>query len=76
MSSTLHIERLAGPQATPWLPELARLRISVFRAYPYLYDGDTGYEENYGYTDLMVDGAPSPHQPDTTLRWLIDRPRS
>lgn len=25
-----------------------------------------------GYTDLMVDGAPSPHQPDTTLRWLID----
>lgn len=47
MSSTLHIERLAGPQATPLLPELARLRISVFRAYPYLYDGDTGYEENY-----------------------------
>ena len=30
----------------------------------------------YGYTDLMVDGAPSPHQSDTTLRWLIDRPRS
>ncbi|TDP40744.1 hypothetical protein DEU29_101294 [Idiomarina aquatica] len=30
----------------------------------------------YGYTDLMVDGAPSPHQPDTSLRWLIDRPRS
>ena len=27
---------------------------------------------NYGYTDLMVDGAPSPHQSDTTLRWLID----
>ena len=31
---------------------------------------------NYGYTDLMVDGAPSPHQSDTTLRWLIDRLRS
>ncbi|OPE05916.1 peptidase M23, partial [Pseudomonas aeruginosa] len=30
----------------------------------------------YGYTDLMVDGAPSPHQSDTTLRWLIDRLRS
>ena len=29
-----------------------------------------------GYTDLMVDGAPSPHQSDTTLRWLIDRLRS
>ena len=32
--------------------------------------------ENSGYTDLMVDGAPSPHQSDTTLRWLIDRLRS
>ena len=31
---------------------------------------------NIGYTDLMVDWASSPHQPDTTLRWLIDRPRS
>ncbi|ECG1065550.1 aromatic amino acid transporter, partial [Salmonella enterica subsp. enterica] len=25
---------------------------------------------------LMVDGAPLPHQPDTIIRWLIDRPRS
>ncbi|ROZ80330.1 hypothetical protein EF096_18005 [Pseudomonas neustonica] len=32
--------------------------------------------DNIGYTDLMVDGAPSPHQSDTTLRWLIDRLRS
>ena len=32
--------------------------------------------EFIGYTDLMVDGAPSPHQSDTTLRWLIDRLRS
>ena len=31
---------------------------------------------HFGYTDLMVDGAPSPHQSDTTLRWLIDRLRS
>ncbi len=39
-------------------------------------DGSVGVEllssEIFGYTDLMVDGAPSPHQPDTTLRWLID----
>lgn len=35
----------------------------------------SGYRD-YGYTDLMVDGAPSPHQSDTTLRWLIDRLRS
>ncbi len=32
--------------------------------------------ENMGYTDLMVDGAPLPHQPDTIIRWLIDRLRS
>lgn len=36
-------------------------------------DNDTA---KIGYTDLMVDGAPSPHQSDTTLRWLIDRLRS
>ena len=35
-----------------------------------------GWDQNTGYTDLMVDGAPSPHQSDTTLRWLIDRLRS
>ena len=34
------------------------------------------YLKKMGYTDLMVDGAPSPHQSDTTLRWLIDRLRS
>ena len=32
--------------------------------------------KNLGYTDLMVDGAPLPHQPDTIIRWLIDRLRS
>ena len=32
--------------------------------------------QNKGYTDLMVDGAPLPHQPDTIIRWLIDRLRS
>ena len=34
------------------------------------------FRYNNGYTDLMVDGSPSPHQSDTTLRWLIDRLRS
>ncbi len=34
------------------------------------------FRDFLGYTDLMVDGAPSPHQSDTTLRWLIDRLRS
>ncbi len=34
------------------------------------------YPSFSGYTDLMVDGAPLPHQPDTIIRWLIDRLRS
>ncbi len=29
------------------IPALARLRIEVFRDWPYLYDGDMGYEERY-----------------------------
>ncbi len=29
------------------LPELARLRIEVFREWPYLYEGDAAYEERY-----------------------------
>ena len=29
------------------LPDVARLRIAVFREWPYLYDGDMSYEEAY-----------------------------
>ena len=29
------------------LPDLARLRIAVFREWPYLYEGDATYEERY-----------------------------
>lgn len=29
------------------IPALARLRITVFRAFPYLYDGDAAYEADY-----------------------------
>lgn len=41
------IETLAGERIVPVLPDLARLRISVFREWPYLYDGDVAYEEKY-----------------------------
>jgi GNAT superfamily N-acetyltransferase len=36
-----------GTEITPWLAELARLRIAVFREWPYLYDGDADYEQRY-----------------------------
>ena len=36
-----------------FIPELARLRITVFRDYPYLYDGSMDYEEQYLQTYLQ-----------------------
>ena len=47
MPDSLHLQRLSGAAINAWLPELARLRIQVFRECPYLYDGSTAYEENY-----------------------------
>ncbi|MBO9579414.1 MAG: GNAT family N-acetyltransferase [Sphingobium sp.] len=42
------VETLANPAArAAALPDLARLRIAVFREWPYLYDGTFDYEERY-----------------------------
>jgi GNAT superfamily N-acetyltransferase len=41
------IERVCGQAIEPYLSALARLRIEVFRAYPYLYEGTRAYEESY-----------------------------
>ena len=43
----LRIEVVQGAKATPYLEDLARLRIAVFRAFPYLYEGDLEYERVY-----------------------------
>ncbi len=47
MSESLNIQRVTGDDIQAYLPELARLRIQVFREYPYLYEGSAAYEENY-----------------------------
>ena len=47
MSDSLRLQRFSGAAIHPWLPELARLRIQVFREFPYLYDGSAAYEEKY-----------------------------
>jgi GNAT superfamily N-acetyltransferase len=47
MLSTLRIERFSGPSLYPYLPELAKLRIAVFREFPYLYEGSLDYEQKY-----------------------------
>jgi GNAT superfamily N-acetyltransferase len=36
-----------GDAVNPHLEALARLRIAVFRDYPYLYEGDMAYERDY-----------------------------
>lgn len=43
----IRVERLTGAALVRALPDVARLRIAVFRAYPYLYEGDPAYEERY-----------------------------
>lgn len=45
MSVTTRI--LTGEALTTALDDVARLRIAVFRDWPYLYDGDLEYERNY-----------------------------
>lgn len=43
----LTVRALTGGEITAALADLARLRIQVFAAYPYLYDGDPVYEAKY-----------------------------
>ena len=44
---TIAVRRCHGSDIAPLIPEIAALRIGVFRAWPYLYDGDAAYEANY-----------------------------
>ena len=47
MDDTITLETLSGAALLPHLDEVAALRIAVFRDWPYLYDGDVGYEREY-----------------------------
>jgi GNAT superfamily N-acetyltransferase len=38
---------LSGGSVLPLIPDLARLRVTVFRDWPYLYDGSLEYERKY-----------------------------
>ncbi|MDP0498908.1 MAG: GNAT family N-acetyltransferase [Verrucomicrobiota bacterium JB022] len=40
-------ETVSGKGVVPYIDDLARLRISVFAEYPYLYDGGLTYEREY-----------------------------
>ncbi len=43
----IDFEIATGARIASAIPDLARLRISVFREFPYLYDGDEAYERGY-----------------------------
>ena len=43
----MRVEALAGAALDASLDAVARLRIAVFRDWPYLYDGDPDYERRY-----------------------------
>lgn len=44
---SIDVRALTGDDIKTVLPDLARLRITVFRDWPYLYDGTLEYEEEY-----------------------------
>ncbi|HXF54045.1 MAG TPA: GNAT family N-acetyltransferase [Hyphomicrobiaceae bacterium] len=44
---SIRIERLTGSALREVLEDVARLRIAVFREWPYLYDGTLDYERHY-----------------------------
>lgn len=47
MHDAITLEALSGAALLLHLDEVARLRIAVFRDWPYLYEGDLGYEREY-----------------------------
>jgi GNAT superfamily N-acetyltransferase len=47
MAKISDVRALTGAALEAALEDVARLRIEVFRAWPYLYDGDLAYERDY-----------------------------
>ncbi len=47
MQEDFQLRQLHGQELGPWLDVLGKLRIRVFREFPYLYDGSLEYERDY-----------------------------
>jgi hypothetical protein len=54
---TIKTVTLLGKELAPYLRDLAHLRITVFREYPYLYDGTEAYEQAYLKTYIASGSA-------------------
>jgi GNAT superfamily N-acetyltransferase len=57
MTKEIKVQRFSGQALERYIPDLAQLRIEVFRDFPYLYDGDLAYEENYLQTYIRCPQA-------------------
>jgi GNAT superfamily N-acetyltransferase len=53
----VRVRSLTGRRLAEALPAAARLRIAVFRDWPYLYDGSLAYEEKYLAKLAAAEGA-------------------
>ena len=51
------IRPVTGEALRRYIPDLARLRIQVFRDWPYLYEGDEAYERRYLETYIRSERA-------------------
>lgn len=60
----LKIQSVSGEALKDYIPALAALRIRVFREFPYLYDGDLAYEEDYLNTYVQA--------PDSVIVLVFD----
>lgn len=60
----LKIQSVSGEALKDYIPALAALRIRVFREFPYLYDGDLAYEEEYLNTYVQA--------PDSVIVLVFD----
>ena len=57
VEKSLDIKPVSGMQVVTHLDDLARLRIGVFREFPYLYDGTLEHERDYLSTYAQSEGA-------------------
>ena len=57
MRDGVTIRTLTGAALEKAIPDLARLRVTVFAEFPYLYDGDDAYEARYLETYRQAEGA-------------------
>ena len=53
----LTIQRFSGSALNDYIDNIAKLRIEVFRDFPYLYDGNMAYERNYLQTYIRCPQA-------------------